>query len=91
MGLHAEDALMPPAGSISLGQVAAHTEVLIVACSRCERVERYRLKTLIARHGPAFPVPDLLRRLSEGCPKRTYDLCGIHCPELSQFLMPQTY
>jgi hypothetical protein len=39
-------------GSISLAEVAAHTEVLAIACSRCDRAARYRLDTLIVRHGP---------------------------------------
>ena len=56
-------------GSITLGEVADRTAVLAVACSRCERAGRYRLDALIARHGPAFGIPDLLRVLSEDCPK----------------------
>lgn len=76
-------------GSITLFQVAAHTEVLVIACSRCDRAGRYRLDTLIAKHGPDFGIPELLRSLSGDCPKRhslsAYDLCGIHCPELSAF------
>jgi len=75
-----------PAGSITLGAVAERTDVLAVACSRCERVGRYPLEGLIAKHGRAFDIPELLRRLSADCPKRTsishYDLCGIHCPGL---------
>jgi len=57
--------------------------VLAAACSRCDR---YRLETLIARHGADFGIPDLLAVLSADCPKRksisVYDLCGIHCPKL---------
>jgi hypothetical protein len=52
---------------------------------------QYRLDTLIARHGPACGIPALLRHLSADCPKRqsvsTYDLCGIHCPELSTLFL----
>jgi hypothetical protein len=33
-------------GSITLGEVAEHTAVLAVACSRCERAGRYNLDTL---------------------------------------------
>ena len=44
------------------------------------------LNTLIARHGAGFSVSNLLRMLSDDCPKRksitVYDLCGVHCPEL---------
>jgi hypothetical protein len=76
-------------GSITLGQVSAHAAVLAVACSRCDRAGRYPLDTLIARHGPGFGIPELLRLLSDDCPKRrslsAYDLCGVHCPDLSTF------
>ena len=49
-------------GSITLGAVAAHTAVVTVGCSRCDRAARYRLDRLIARHGPACGIPDVLRR-----------------------------
>lgn len=74
-------------GSITLFQVVARASVLAVACTRCDRAGRYGMDTLIARHGPDFSIPELLRLLSAGCPKRAsvsaYDLCGIHCPDLS--------
>jgi hypothetical protein len=56
--------------SITLDQVAAHTAVLAVACSRCDRAGKYGLDTLIARHGPGLGIPELLRLLSDDCPKR---------------------
>ena len=73
-------------GALTLAQVAEHTEVLAVACTRCERAGRYSVATLIARYGYGLAVPDLLRRLSDDCTKRAsisaYDLCGVHYPEL---------
>jgi hypothetical protein len=79
-------------GSITLDQVATHTAVLAVACSGCDRAGRYGLDTLIADHGPDFGIPELLRLLSDDCPKRqslsAYDLCGIHCPDLTAFFRP---
>jgi hypothetical protein len=57
-----------PSGALTLAQVAAHTAGLAVACSRCDRAGRYRLDTLIARHGPDFGIPAAavaLSRLSE--------------------------
>ncbi len=81
-------------GSILLRDIARRTAVLVVACSRCDRAGRYSLQSLIARHGASFSIPLLLRVLSADCPKRdalsAYDLCGIHCPELSSlFLVPK--
>ena len=78
-------------GSITLGDVAEHTPVLAVACSRCERAGRYNLDTLITRHGVGFGIPSLLHLLSKDCVKRAsvsaYDLCGVHCPELPGFFL----
>jgi hypothetical protein len=72
---------------MSLADVAARSATLYVACARCERVGQYSLDTLIAQRGPGFGIPMLLRELSDDCPKRksvaAYDLCGVHCPELS--------
>jgi hypothetical protein len=80
-------------GSITLGEVAERTAVLAVACTRCERVGRYQVDTLIARHGAGFGIPSLLRKLSADCSKRSslsaYDICGIHCPELPDFFLNQ--
>ena len=77
-----DEALM--AGSITLGEVAERVAVLAVACSRCERAGRYKLDTLIARHGAEFGIPDLLRLLSDDCPKRAsvtvYGRCGFTVP-----------
>jgi hypothetical protein len=56
---------MATSGSISLSEVSEHTAVLAVACNRCERAGRYRLDTLIARHGADLGIPALLRQLSE--------------------------
>ena len=85
---------MATSGSITLGEVAEHTAVLAVACTRCERAGKYPLETLIARHGAGFSVPNLLRLLSDDCPKRksitVYDLCGVHCPELPGFFLGKT-
>jgi hypothetical protein len=78
-------------GSIKLGAVAERTANLNVACSRCERVGRYNVNALIAQHGPNFGIPMLLRLLAADCPKRksvsAYDLCGIHCPDLSALFL----
>jgi hypothetical protein len=80
-------------GSITLGAVAKRTDVLNVACSRCDRAGRYILAVLIARHGADFGIPTLLRQLAANCPKRksisAYDLCGVDCRDLSAlFLKP---
>jgi hypothetical protein len=81
------------AGAITIYQVAAKTNTLVVKCTRCERAERYPLPTLIQRYGRSLPIPLLLRSLSADCPKRasrsTYDLCGIYCPDLPELFLPE--
>jgi len=86
----------PPAadGAIRLGEVAARLSVLAVACNRCPRRGRLNLARLIARHGPAKPMPALLRALAADCPRvvaaSIYDGCGAHFPELAAlFLTPR--
>jgi hypothetical protein len=78
-------------GSITLADVAERTDVLAVACTRCERADRYRLDALIKRHGRLCGIPTLLMKLSADCPKResvpSYDLCGIYCPDLSELFL----
>jgi hypothetical protein len=73
-------------GSITLADVAARTDTLAIACTRCDRAGKYPIANLIAWYGPKFGVPELLRLLSADCPKRVsvsaYNLCGAHCPDL---------
>ena len=45
-----------PSGSITLEQVAARTAALAVACTRCDRTDRYNLGALFAGHGPRFGI-----------------------------------
>jgi hypothetical protein len=82
---------METSGSITLGEAAEHTAVLVVACNRCERAGKYNLNALIGRHGEDFGIPDLLRLLSDDCPQRAsvsaYDLCGVYCLELPSFFL----
>jgi hypothetical protein len=77
-------------GAITLADVAAKTDTLVVACRRCDKSERYPMATLLRRHGRWFSVPGLLRLLSADCPQRQtarrHELCGLHCPGLAALL-----
>jgi hypothetical protein len=81
-------------GSITLADVAALTDTLVVACTRCERAGRYSLHTLIKRHGRRCGVPKLLVKLSADCPKKSSttasDPCGAYCPDLPRLFMEGT-
>jgi hypothetical protein len=74
----------PARGSIMLGDVAARTTVLVVACTQCSRSGRYRVATLIEQHGPGCVIPGLRRVLVSDCPKRgsAYGGCDAWFPEL---------
>jgi hypothetical protein len=80
-------------GALSLADVAARTDVLAVACSRCTRSGRYCLDTLIKQYNRRLGVPELLAKLSADCPKQlsvsAYDMCGAHCPELCALFLPK--
>jgi hypothetical protein len=77
-----------PSSVRTLGEIASHTAVLEVACNRCERGGRLRTACLVVEHGPDTPMPALLRMLAADCPRmqvgRTYDVCSVHCPQMSK-------
>ncbi|MFL5280844.1 MAG: hypothetical protein ACJ8AW_07540 [Rhodopila sp.] len=72
-----------PAGVVLLGQVAARLPVLVVACTRCGRLNTSRL---LAAYGPDLPMPDLRRIIAADCPRiiagHVHDVCGVHFPGL---------
>jgi hypothetical protein len=73
-------------GTITLADIAARTDTLAIACTKCDRAGRYPVATLIKRYVPELSIPDLLRILSAGCPMRESvspdASCGAYCPEL---------
>ena len=54
-----DDMDRPMSGSILLGEVAARTETIEIACGACERHGTLRTDRLLADHGPAMEVPTL--------------------------------
>jgi len=77
----------------TLGEVASHTAMLTVACSRCGRRGRYRLDNLIARHGADAPVRVIVRALTADCPQREsvvlMERCDILFPDLLKLFPPR--
>jgi len=73
--------------------IAARTSMLSVACSRCERRGRYRLDTLIARHGADAPVRVIVPELTADCPHRDsaalMERCDILFPEALKLFPPR--
>ncbi|MFN8828279.1 MAG: hypothetical protein ACK5W0_00220 [Labrys sp. (in: a-proteobacteria)] len=60
------------------------SDIVHIACRKCERAGRYRRRSLIERHG-AIALPDLLRLIATGCPRNIdqgNDRCGAFYPQL---------
>jgi len=70
----------------TLGEIAARTGMLTVACSRCEHRGRYRLDNLIARHGANAGVRVIVPDLTADCLRRDtaalMERCDVLFPEL---------
>jgi hypothetical protein len=70
-----------------VGEIAARTSMLQVACSRCERRGRYRRDNLIAPHGADAGVRVIVPELTADCPQRgsaaLMERCDVLFPELS--------
>ena len=64
-------------GSLSLRDHPGETVRLV--CERCGRRGQYRKTTLMERHGPDVPLPDLRVEIAR-CERegRMHDACGVH-------------
>ena len=67
----------PDPGVVTLGQVAPRLSVLEVSCNRCERRGRLTAGRLLAKHGPALPLPDLRRIIAADCPRMQAAQVGV--------------
>jgi len=76
-----------------LGEIATRASMLQVACSRCERRGRYRLDTLIARHGADAGARVIVPELTADCPQRgsaaLMGRCDMLFPELLKLFSPR--
>jgi hypothetical protein len=63
------------------------SEIVALACNKCERRGRYRKSSLVAIHGPKIALSDLRSRFAADCPKMrspcVNDDCGVHYPDLA--------
>jgi hypothetical protein len=78
---------MDAAGSNLLGDVAARTEAIEIACRACPRHGLLNTDKLLADHGEAMPMPALPRLLAGDCPRlvdaKPTARCDVRCPTLS--------
>ena len=75
-------------GSITLGEVAARTSHIEVACSRCERRGRYRVSKLVASLGEDFLMTDLGTQIAD-CPRSAAavsERCDVYFPGLRKIM-----
>ena len=57
-------------------------ETILVACSKCDWRAAFQRDDLIASHGDACPMPNLLDHLAaRDCPRLAWDRCGVHYVE----------
>lgn len=79
-----------PRGVVTLGEVAAKTERVDIACRRCDRRGTLRTDRLVGDHGVAMPIPALFRLIAADCPRmqadKMHDVCGVHMPELPRLI-----
>jgi hypothetical protein len=83
------------AHSITLGEVAARTDILDIRCGRCERHGRLNVARLLAQHGPETPIAEVMRAQIGDCPKRDdaqiQNRCDPYSPDLVRlFRSPET-
>ena len=55
-------------GALLLSQIAEKTQMLEVACDRCDRRGRLSVARLIGEHGPDMPMPDAAWRANGRLP-----------------------
>lgn len=71
------------AGTLTLADYP--TDLVHIACQRCDRRGQYRRAALIARYGEKALLPDLLARLTRDCPMRSMTrnkACGAYFLDL---------
>src|SRR5262245_60784698 len=77
-------------GAITFGDLVGRLDMLRVACSKCDRVGRYSVASLIECHGANAGLPDWKEQLTTDCPLRAkpavWNLCGARFPDLAAAL-----
>ena len=78
-------------GAITLGDVAARTALLDVACRRCIRQGRYSMARLVREHGPDTPLWQAFTGINDNCLEKDNraagEACSIHWPQLSDLFL----
>jgi hypothetical protein len=81
---------MPRNGAIIFSDLIGKLDAVRVTCERCGRNGRYRLQTLIAKHGGDASIPDWLGELTADCSikqaQNWSDRCAARCPDLPKVL-----
>ena len=64
-------------GALSPGDYPC--EVVVLACSKCERRGRYNKARLVAEYGPDMKLTDLRLRLAADCPRVKNPIGNVGC------------
>jgi hypothetical protein len=63
------------------------TDMVRLACTKCERRGQFRKATLLARFGPNYGLVSMRLDLAAGCPSipapSIHEHCGVFYPELA--------
>jgi hypothetical protein len=81
---------MPHDGATILSDLVGKLDAVRVTCERCGRNGRYRLESLIAKHGSNAKIVDWLDELTADCSvkhaQNWSDRCAARCPDLPKVL-----
>jgi len=81
---------MPRDGATIFGDLIGKLDTVHVACGKCGRSGRYRLRRLIDERGRDAKVIDWMDEITADCPKKMTnsmnDQCGARCPDLPSVL-----
>jgi hypothetical protein len=73
----------------TLRDVAKRINVIEIRCTKCDRLGRMKLSTLIERYGADFATPDLRTTLNAGCEHADAMInqqCDLYFPQLMRGL-----
>jgi hypothetical protein len=79
-----------PSGALTLAEYPS--EVIVLACERCDRRGQFRKAWLVAEYGADIGLPELRLRLADDCPLSIKPVdnvgCGAIYPELVKEVGP---
>jgi hypothetical protein len=79
---------MMPSDVMTHADLLGRIQTLTVACTKCDRHGRYRVKTLLREIGIDGNIANWPSGLAADCPRRNAaafaDRCDVRCPDLTR-------